>query len=66
MGYGFPIPTWLGNLILVGGGIAILGSVLSGLGVGPYYSAEEHEVNPPPEPAHCYELVDGHWHDICI
>lgn len=59
MGTGIPIPNWLGGLILIGG-------FLNAFGVLPYYSAAGEEVNPSPEPAHCYELVDGQWDDICV
>ena len=46
-------------MILIVGGIAIVVSVIIGLTGG-------EEVNPPPDPPHCYEWVDGDWQDICI
>ena len=59
MGIGIPVPGWVGTVILIVGGIAIVVSVIIGLTGG-------EEVNPPPDPPHCYEWVDGDWQDICI
>lgn len=60
MGIPVSIPSVIGNAVLIVVTVITIAQTL------PYYSAEGEEENLPPEPAHCYEWVDGGWQDICV
>lgn len=53
------LPPWVAVPII--SGVIIWNAI-----TGPWSPIEGPPQDPAPEPAHCYEWVDGDWMDICI